>query len=187
LRLRARAPSVRLMARAIALIAVSAAAIALLSAPGQAAAPFGKVTCDTRKASFLFWPDGHPKLKEPGFGEFRTPHLEVYRGLKETGFGSKNDVYVDPRGAISSQDRCTAGNPKPLEGKVPNSQKRTKATNIQCRFGNKVILEFTKINDGVKVTGLRKDGTKVLELKILNSNSTAVYNKERCEPKPPPK
>lgn len=171
----------------IALVAAVLAPLLMLSTYGQAAPPYGKVTCDTRKASFLFWPDGHPKLKEPGFGEFRTPHLEVYRGLKETGFGSKVDVYADPRGAAPSQERCSAGTAQPLTGKVPNPQTRTKATNIQCRFGNKIRLAFTKVNDGQKVTGLRKDGTKVIELKILNSDSTAVYNKERCEPKPPPK
>jgi hypothetical protein len=33
---------------------------------------------------------------------------------------------------------------------------------------------------------VRNDGTKVIELKILNSGSSAVYNKERCEAKAPP-
>ena len=169
------------------MIAAAAAALAVLSAPAHAAAPYGKVVCSTKNANFLFWPNGHPKLKEPGFGEFRTPHLEVYRGLKTTGFGSKNDVYADPRGVIPSQDRCEAKTPKPLSGKVPNSGKRTKATNIQCRFGNRIILEFQKVSDGQRITGLRKDGTKVIVLDILNSGSTAVFDKDRCEPKAPPK
>ena len=170
----------------IALVAAALTPLFLLSTSGQAAPPYGKATCDAKKASFLFWPQGHGDLNEPGFPEFRTPHLEVYPGLKQKGFGTSTDAYADPTGASANQNRCKITAGEPLRGNVPNSAKRKKATNFQCRFGQKIRLAFSQVNGGTKVTGLRKDGTKVIELKILNSDSSVVYNKERCEPKSPP-
>ena len=171
----------------IALVAAALTPLLLLSTSGQAAPPYAKATCDSKKASFLFWPQGHGDLNEPGFPEFRESHLEVYPGLRRTGFGTNTDAYADPSVASVNQNRCKVSPAEPLRGNVPNSAKRKKATNVQCRFGQKIRLAFTEVNGGTKVTGLRKDGTKVIELKILNAGSSVVYNKNRCEPKPPPK
>ena len=174
------------MPRVLASAALAAAALALFGAPVNAVAPFAEAKCDNKKASFLFWPKGHPKLDEPGFPEFLTPHLEVYAGLRTKGFGSKVAAYADPSGASASRNACRIGGSEPLKGKVPNSAKRTKATNLQCRFGEKMRLAFTQLRNGTKVTALRKDDTKVLEMKLLATGSSVVYNKRRCEPKPPP-
>jgi hypothetical protein len=174
------------MARAITLIAASAAAIALLIAPGQAATPGAQATCGNKSASLLFWPNGHGARPDAGFPKFKKPHLEVYGGLHRDTFPKNLNAYADPGTATVSNNACNTQSPEPLSGKVPNSGKRTKATNFQCRFGQKMIVAFTQVNGGIKVTVVRNDGTKVIELKILNSGSSAVYNKERCEAKAPP-
>lgn len=168
-------------------VAAAVGAVVLLAAPAHGAAPYGKATCKSKSASFLFWPKGHPKLQEPGFGKFKIPHLEIYGGLHTTGFPSAVDAYVDPRGAAPSRSACKVGRPEPLKGKIPNAAKRTKATNVQCRFRQKMILEFTKRSDGIEATAILKDGTKVLTAKMFNSGSSIAYDKERCKPKPPPK
>ena len=175
------------MARALPLLVTTAAAFALLIAPAQAAAPFAEATCDNKSASLLFWPKGHGKIEGAGFPEFRTPHLEIYGGLHRTTFPKNLNAYADPKTASASKNACNQSTPEPLSGKVPNSARRTKATNFQCRFGQKMIVEFTGVTGGVKVTIVRKDGTKVIELKILKTGSSAVYNKQRCEATAPPK
>jgi hypothetical protein len=174
------------MTRALPLAVVTAMALAMLGGSGNAAAPFGEATCDNKKASLLFWPRGHGELSEPNFPEYRVPHLEVYPGLQQRGFGSNVNVYADPSGASASRNACRVGSGERVGGKVPNSAKRSRATNLQCRFGQKMRLTFTELRDGVKIVGLRRDDTKVLEMRLLAEGSSVVYNKRRCEPKPPP-
>ena len=174
------------MARTIALIAVAAAAIVSLSALGQAAEPIRKATCDNKSASLLFWPKGHGKLEGAGFPKYEKPHLEIYGGLHRNTFPKSTNAYAEPTALQVSQKACDTRPRELASGKVPNSGKRTKATNFQCRFGQKMRVVFAAVNDGLKVTIVRKDGKKVIELKILNSGSSAVYNKERCEAKAPP-
>jgi hypothetical protein len=161
--------------------------VALFSGAGQAAPPTAKAKCDNKKASFLFWPNGHGRIDSAGFPEFRTPHLEVYPGFHSTSFPPATNSNADPSGATVNSGACNLSSPDPLSGDVPNKATKRKAANIQCRFGEKMILEFTRLAEGVKVTAIRKDGTKVIELKIVNSGSKAVFNKNRCDAKDPPK
>ena len=172
------------MARAVPLIA--AAALVLLSAPAQAAAPFAQATCENRSASLLFWPKGHGEVEGAGFPKYTKPHLEIYGGLHTNTFPKSTNAYAEPQRAQITDNACNQVTPKPLSGKVPNSRKREKAANFQCRFGQKMRVVFTAVTGGVKVTVVRKDGTKVIELKIVENGSSAVFNKERCEAKPPP-
>jgi hypothetical protein len=174
------------MARAIALIAVSAVTIGLLIAPGQAALPGAQATCDNKSASLLFWPNGHGEREGAGFPKYKKPHLEIYGGLHRNTFPQRTNANVEPTSATVSNQACKTETPEALSGKVPNSRKREKAANFQCRFGQKMTLAFTQVNGGIKVTVVRNDGKKVIELRILNSGSSAVYNKERCEAKAPP-
>jgi hypothetical protein len=171
---------------AVALAAVIAS-VAVFSAPGQAAAPTAKAKCGNKKASFLFWPNGHGRIDSVGFPEFRTPHLEVYPGYHSTSFPPATNANADPSGATVNSQACSLKSPDPLKGDVPHNAKKLKAANIQCRFGEKMILEFTRLSNGVKVTAVLDDGTKVIELKIVNSGSKAVFNERRCTAKDPPK
>ena len=175
------------MTRALPVVATALTALVLVSVPAHAAAPSAKATCDNKKASFLFWPNGHGEIDSVGFPEFRTPHLEVYPGYHSTSFPPVTNANADPSGATVNSQACNLSSPDPLSGDVPHKAKRLKAANIQCRFGEKMILEFTRLDNGVKVTAVREDGTKVIELKIANSRSKAVFNKRRCDAKDPPK
>lgn len=169
------------------LVAALAAALIFLAVPVHAVAPSSKATCGNKKASFLFWPNGHGQIDSAGFPEYRTPHLEVYPGFHSKTFPPATNANAEPGSATINSNACELTSPDPLSGQVPHKAKRTKATNIQCNFGQKMRLEFTQLNNGVKVTGIRKDGTKVIELTILNSGSKALFNKQRCDAKDPPK
>ena len=181
------APILRGLRHARPAVATALVALALVSVPGQAATPDAKARCGNKKASFLFWPTGHGRIDSVGFPEFREPHLEVYPGFHSTSFPPATNANADPTGATVNSGACTLKTPEPFTGDVPHKAKRGKAANIQCRFGGKMILEFTRLADGVKVTGIRRDGTKVIELKIVESGSKAAFNKRRCDAKDPPK
>ena len=174
----------------LALLVITGLVAAALIAPSTGGAALSvKFKCPASKASFLYWPNGHDARPQAGFPEFRTPHLEIYGGLHDTTFPPATIGYIDADGSATSNSDCTNKGTTNLSGdNIPHSQKiRGKAKNVQCRFGEKIQLVFTQVQEGARVDAVLGNGTRVVQVRMKNSGSSIVFNDRKCDVKGPPK
>ena len=174
----------------LALLAIVALAGTALIAPSTGSAALRvKYKCPDKKASFLWWPHGHGARPQAGFPEFKTPHMEIYGGLHDTTFPVQTIGYIDASGSAQTSSECTSKGTTNLSSKdIPHSQKiKGKAKNIQCKFGEKINLVFTQVQEGARVDAVLGDGTRVVQARTKNSGSSIVFNNKRCEVEDPPK
>lgn len=172
----------------LALLAVTALAASAFVAPSAGAAVRAKVKCPQKSASFLYWPDGHDARPGAGFPAFSTPHLEIYGGLHETTFPPTPIGYIDAKGSEQSSSECSQPALSNLSrDDIAHSKKiRGKAKNVQCKFGSKVRLVFSKVKTGTRVDAVTGDGTRVVQVRIKNSGSSIVFNNRKCDAEDPP-
>ena len=174
----------------LALLAIVALAGTALIAPSTGSAALRiKYKCPTKKASFLYWPNGHGQRPQAGFPAFPTPHLEIYGGFHDTTFPPATLAYIDASGSAQASSDCADKGVSNLSGaNIPHDQKiKGKAKNIQCKFGEKMQLVFTQVQDGARVDAVLGDGTRVVQVRMKNSGSSIVFNNKRCDVKDPPK
>ena len=173
----------------LALLAITGLAGTALIAPSTAGAALRiKYKCPVGKASFLYWPDGHGARPQAGFPEFRTPHLEIYGGLHDTTFPPFTMGYIDASGSATTNSDCAnKGTTNLSSAAIPHSQKiRGKAKNVQCKFGEKMQLVFTQVENGARVDAVLGNGTRVVEVRTKNSGSSITFNNQKCDVKAPP-
>jgi hypothetical protein len=174
----------------LALVAIVAlAATALLAPSAGGAVVRAKVKCPQKSASFLYWPHGHDARPQAGFPAFATPHLEIYGGLHDTTFPPTPIGYIDAKRSEQSSSECSQPAMSKLSSDdIPHSEKfKGKAKNIQCKFGEKLRLVFTRVQEGARVDAVLGDGTRVVQVRIKNSGSSIVFNDRKCDVKDPPK
>jgi len=174
----------------LALLAVVGLAAAALIAPSTGGAALRvKYKCPQKSASFLYWPHGHDARPQAGFPAFPTPHLEIYGGRHDTTFPPQTIGYIDSSGSAQTSSECTSKGTTGLSGDdIPHDQKiRGKAKNIQCKFGEKIQLVFTQVQEGARVDAVLGDGTRVVQVRMKGSGSSIVFNNHRCDVKDPPK
>lgn len=174
----------------LALLAIVALAGTALIAPSTGSAALRvKYKCPDKKASFLWWPHGHGARPQAGFPEFKTPHMEIYGGFHDTTFPVQTIGYIDASGSAQTSSECTSkGTTNLSNNDIPHSQKiRGKAKNIQCKFGEKINLVFTQVQEGARVDAVLGDGTRVVQARTKNSGSSIVFNNKRCDVEDPPK
>lgn len=172
--------------RSSALITTALAAFVVLASTAPAGAAV-KYTCKEKSASMLFWPQGHGAAESGEFPEFRVPHLELYGGVRNSGFDQGTNAYADAAGGSQVSRSCKKGNIATPKGKIPNSATKKKATNLQCRFGQKVHLVFFSIPGGGVRLDIVRDGKIAVEAKLTFSGSSVKYNDKLCDAKAPPK
>ena len=174
----------------LALLAITGVAAAALIAPSTGSAALRiKYKCPQKSASFLYWPHGHDARPQAGFPAFPTPHLEIYGGLHDTTFPPQTIGYIDASGGATTSRDCTnKGTTGLSRDDIPHDQKiRGKAKNIQCRFGEKIQLVFTQVQEGARVDAVLGNGTRVVQVRMKGSGSSIVFNNRKCDVKDPPK
>lgn len=161
---------------------------AVAVAPGaHAAAPSAfSADCGARSETFLFWPQGHGAIAGAGFPEYRTPHLEIYKGVAGKFPDSATHGYAEPKGG-SAAKTCKIATARKVKAKVKSAKRTRQAKQIRCKFGKKVTFEFSKVSNGTRVRAALPDGQVAIDLKILSSGSSATYNRKLCKAVAPPK
>jgi len=96
----------RAFGAAIALIALGAGIVPVFAGTASAQAPV-VLNCNVTTYRFLFWPQGHGKVKSQNFPEYKVPHVELYTGTGAKYPDSENLGYVDSAGQKSNAPSCT--------------------------------------------------------------------------------
>lgn len=178
---------VRGIGAAVALVALGALAVPVVAVPAAAQTP-SVLNCNVTAYRFLFWPEGHGKVKSQNFPEYTVPHVELYTGTGKKYPDSDSLGYVDSAGQTSHAPSCAAASiTGSVGGPIPTDKVKTvtKATALACTApAATVVVVPTPAKAQLSVA---LPSQTVANAVMSGTGSQLQYDSSMCKPQKVPK
>ena len=171
----------------IALVVLGASLLPLAATSAGAQTP-SILNCNVTTYRFLFWPQGHGKVKSQGFPEYKVPHVELYTGTGTKYPDSQSLGYVDSAGQKSNAPSCTtAPITGPLGGAIPPDKLKTltKTTALACTAPSSTVIVVPTVAKAQLSVALSSQ--TVANAVMSGTGSQLQYDSSMCKPQKAPK